>query len=402
MQKIIKVSDLQPGMYLFKICGAWVEHSFWKEHFVLTNEHINLLKQKDIVEVVVDFSKSTLNTTKSSHHNVFNVTSSIPSQEDVSPTRNVDKTSFSKEVQQAKSIIKNARMVVQKLFTQARMGHTINSEEVNLLVNEIGDSLLRHENALISLVSIKNKDNYTYMHSIAVCALMTLLSIKLGHNEQQKQQAGIAGLLHDIGKIFVPLEILNKPGQLTDKEFDVMKKHSSQGYELLKSFHNVSADVLNVCLHHHEKYNGTGYPSQLKGEDIPLITRMATICDTYDAITSDRPYKKAWSPTFAIKQMSQWTGHFDPVIFRAFVSTLGIYPVGSIVKLNNGHVGVVVEKCETNLLTPKVKTFFSSKNNLRIPPAVIDLSQPNIVEKILSYDNSFKLQDIEHIFSGEA
>lgn len=400
MQKIIKVSDLEPGMYLFKICGSWVDYSFWKEEFILTLDHINLLKKREIAEVVVDFSKSQIHSSDDIFAD-FYLTSDKQHNTSSLVKRNVSKTSFSTEIIEAKTIIKNAKVVVQNIFTQARTGQHINTEEINQLAHDIGDSILRHPDALVSLVTMKNKDNYTYMHSIAVCALMMLLSKKLGHNEEQRQQAGIAGLLHDIGKIFIPVELINKPGALTDEEYILVKKHSRQGYDLLKTFHNLSDDVLNVCLHHHEKYDGTGYPSQLKGENIPLISRMATICDTYDAITSDRSYKKAWAPTFAIKQMSGWTGHFDPTIFRAFVSTLGIYPVGSIVKLNNGQIGVVVQKCETNLLTPKVLTFFSSKNNLRIPPAVIDLSQHSITEKIDSYDTSFKLEDIQDIFNYE-
>lgn len=399
MQKTIKVSDLQPGMCLFKICGFWADYSFWKEDLVLTQQHIDLLQQKEIEEVVVDFSKSTNKT----DNNIENIADSKNSTNNIVTRvkKGILKTSFATEIVEAKAIINNAKVVVQNIFTQANSHQKINFDEVNLIVSEIGDSILRNPDALVSLVTMKNKDNYTYMHSIAVCALMMLLSKKLGHNKEQRQQAGIAGLLHDIGKIFISMDLINKPGTLTEDEVEIIKTHSTKGYDLLRTFKNISDDVLNVCLHHHEKYDGSGYPSQLKGEQIPLIVRMATICDTYDAVTSDRAYKKAWAPTFAIKEMAGWLGHFDPIIFRAFVSSIGIYPVGSIVKLNNGHIGVVVQQCDTNLLTPKVKTFFSSKNNLRIPPTIIDLAKPNILEKIECYDTTFKLKDIEPIFNNE-
>lgn len=396
MQKTIKVSDLQPGMCLFKICGFWADYSFWKDDLVLTQQHIDLLQQKEIEEVVVDFSKS-INKTDNNIENIVDSKNTIVTR----VKKGILKTSFATEILEAKVIINNAKVVVENIFTQANSDQKINFDEVNLIVSEIGDSILRNQDALVSLVTMKNKDNYTYMHSIAVCALMMLLSKKLGHNKEQRQQAGIAGLLHDIGKIFISMDLINKPGTLTEDEVEIIKSHSTKGYELLKTFKNISDDVLNVCLHHNEKYDGSGYPSQLKGEQIPLIVRMATICDTYDSVTSDRAYKKAWAPTFAIKEMAGWLGYFDPIIFRAFVSSIGIYPVGSIVKLNNGHIGVVVQQCDTNLLTPKVKTFFSSKNNLRIPPTIIDLAKPNILEKIECYDTTFKLKDIEPIFNNE-
>lgn len=405
MTTIVNVHDLKPGMYLSKICGAWLEHPFWKKSFILNEAHIIALQQSKITEVGIDLEKSIVQlgekmrvvsvTEKNIEEKFEEKKVSIP----VKPV----KTSLSSEIKKAKNIVRNASATMQKMFTDARMGKAINTEEATELVNEINDSISRNSDALISIVRLKNKDNYTYMHSVAVCALMISLSKKLGYDDEFRKKAGMAGLLHDLGKVFIPLEILNKPGKLTNEEFLIVKNHPIKGYELLKTCANINKETLEVCLYHHEKYDGTGYPRKLKEDNISVMVKMSTICDIYDAITSDRPYKKGWEPTVSIKQMSQWAGHFDPVIFRAFVSSIGIYPVGSIVKLTNGKIGVVIEKCETNLLTPKVKVFFSTKSNLRIPPEVIDLSKPHIKDKIESHESNlhFKLQDIEDVFTYE-
>lgn len=148
-------------------------------------------------------------------------------------------------------------------------------------------------------------------------------------------------------------------------------------------------------MHHHEKFDGSGYPKGLKNDEISILSRMGAICDVYDAITSDRPYKKGWEPTIAIKNMSQWKGHFDPTIFRAFISNIGIYPVGSIVRLKSGKIGVVIERCESNLLTPKIKVFFSAKSNLHIPIDIIDLSKPFVNNKIEANEADFKISQKE-------
>lgn len=405
MNKIVKVADLQPGMHLLKICGPWLEHPFWKNEFILKAEHITRLKESQATEVWIDFAKSTV-APPVDHLPTLNKTPiSTPAQTtSIIPTeKTVTKTSLSVEIKKAKTVVKNASSKVQQLFTEVRMGKAFDANEATALVDEIHDSIARNSDALISIVRLKNKDNYNYMHSVAVCALMISLAKTLGYDSDFRKKAGMAGLLHDIGKMFIPLDILNKPGKLTDQEFDIVKHHPMQGWELLNTCHNISPETLDVCLHHHEKHDGSGYPSQLKEDNISIITKMATVCDIYDAITSDRPYKKGWEPTVSIKNMSQWTGHFDPRIFRAFVSSIGIYPVGSIVKLSNGKVGVVLEKCETNLLTPKVKVFFSMKSNMRITPEIIDLSKPHVKEKIESHETTlnFNLQDISELMVCE-
>ena len=195
--------------------------------------------------------------------------------------------------------------------------------------------------------------------------------------------------------------MLNKPGRLTDYEFDIMRTHPTAGYKmLLKS--DFCAGVMEVCLHHHEKVDGSGYPDQLQGEQISLLARMAAVCDVYDAITSNRPYKRGWDPAESIRRMAQWQGHFDPMIFQAFVKSIGIYPTGSLVRLQSGRLAVVLEQHAQSLLTPKVKVFFSVRNRLPIAQEIIDLSRSGETDRILARENpeDWRFPNLDRLWSG--
>ena len=198
----------------------------------------------------------------------------------------------------------------------------------------------------------------------------------VGLNEEQTREAGLAGLLHDIGKMAMPLDILNKPGTLTDAEFDVIRSHPERGYEMLKGSDGVTEGALDVALHHHEKMDGTGYPHALAGDKLTLLARMGAVCDVYDAITSSRPHKAAWDPAGSIQRMAQWQGHFDSNVFSAFVRCVGIYPVGTLVRLQSGRLAVVLDQNPAALVSPRVKVFFSTKSNMPIPITTIDPRRP--------------------------
>ena len=264
------------------------------------------------------------------------------------------------------------------------MGNAIKLEEVGTLVEEINQSIARNSDALLSLARLKNADNYTYLHSVAVCALMIALGRQMGLEDAVLKEVGMAGLLHDVGKMAIPGEILNKPGRLTDEEFLIVKAHPQQGWEMLKCCPNVNDIALDVCLHHHETVVGTGYPDGLSGQALSLYARMGAVCDVYDAITSERCYKVGWAPGEAIRKMTEWKdGRFDEAVFRAFVKTVGIYPAGTLVKLKSGRLGVVMEQSEKSLLTPVIKVFFSTRSNAHIKPELIDLSRsPEIIANL--------------------
>jgi HD-GYP domain-containing protein (c-di-GMP phosphodiesterase class II) len=271
---------------------------------------------------------------------------------------------------------------MRRLFSEVRLGNAIEPSECVALVDAVVESIDRHPDALLSLARLKNADEYTYMHSVAVCALMVALGRQLGLNDAQCRDAGMAGMLHDLGKAVMPQDILNKPGKLTPEEFDIIKTHPVRGYEMLLEGTNVSEGAKDVCLHHHERVDGTGYPHRLSGEQITLLARMGAVCDVYDAVTSDRPYKAGWDPAHALSQMASWKGHFDTVVFQSFVKSVGIYPTGSLVRMRSGRLAVVLDQNPSALTKPRIKVFFSTKAGLPLEPQVVDLSSPHVVDQI--------------------
>lgn len=412
MLKRIRIEHLTLGMYVHAFCGSWMEHPFWKAKFVLKDPK-DLVKIKDaaIAEVWIDPTRGLdikSGTPSTSQEETRAQSESACKAVVQCPSGPVVQTqapaSMQSELKVAASICRQAKTAMISMFSESRMGKIVNSESAHSLVQEITDSVTRNPGALISLARLKTADDYTYMHSVAVCALMVALAKQLKLDEKTTRQAGMAGLLHDLGKSAIPLEVLNKPGKLTDEEFTMVQEHPRQGYLMLLASGNVEPEVLDACLHHHEKMDGTGYPDKLRGEDISLMARMAAVCDVYDAITSDRPYKRGWDPAESVRRMAEWTkGHFDPRIFHAFVKSIGIYPVGSLVRMVSGKIGVVVEQGQQSLTAPKVKVFFSTKSGLRIPPLVVDLGDPHCSDKIAAREDPDKwhFPDLNALWSGQ-
>ncbi|KTC42740.1 MAG: HD-GYP domain-containing protein [Pseudomonas sp.] len=378
MLKLISVQQLQMGMYIHQFCGSWLDHSFWKAGFVLNNhEDLRRLQRSNLSGLWIDPAKGR----------------DLPAPDEAQPRTPeapaspspppVPRASMGEELQRAIKVCAHSRQAVMQMFQEVRMGQVIQVQPVNELVSMITGSLLRHPHALISLARLKRADDYTYMHSVAVCALMLATARQLGLPEHLVQLAGVAGLLHDVGKLTIPDTILNKPQRLSDNEFEQVKLHPEAGGAILRQNGAVDALVLDVCLHHHEKVDGSGYPHRLKGEQISLFAQMGAVCDVYDAVTSNRPYNRGWDPAEAIQRMSTWTGHFDQRVFQAFVKSVGIYPVGSLVRLESGRLAVVLEQHPEALLTPKVRVFFSTRSNLPLEQSVIDLARVQGQERIV-------------------
>ena len=379
-------------MFVQELCGSWIDHPFWRSRIHLDDPAV--LKQivdSPVKEVVIDISKG-LDVAPPAPPPVAEPEPAPPGPVKAGPAHVAEpRVSLEAEMGRAAKICATARGAVSSMFQEARMGKAIDAKHALPVVEEIASSVMRNPGALIGLARLKNKDDYTYMHSVAVCALMVSLARQLKLDDDEVREAGMAGLLHDIGKMMVPLSILNKPGKLTDDEFVSVKGHPVEGYKLLKAGSGVSDITLDVCLHHHEKMAGNGYPERLKGEQMSIFARMGAVCDVYDAITSNRPYKAGWDPSESIRKMAEWSGpHFDPVVFQAFVKSIGIYPVGTLVKLESGRLGVVVEQEEKSLLAPKVKVFFSTKSQSYIPPQVLDLAGPGLRDKIVGREDAAK------------
>lgn len=385
-----------------------MEHPFWKAKFLLSSaKDLQRILDSGIEEVWIDSGKG-LDVPEGS---VALTTAQVAAQVEqllVADARVPAKTlsvSLEDEIKRAQKLCARSKEAVVAMFGEVRMGQAIDAERVVELVDHITESVMRNPNAMISLARLKTCNEYTYMHSVAVCALMIALARQLQLGEEETRDAGVAGLLHDIGKMMIPDAILNKPGKLTDAEFATMRDHPMAGLRLLKDNREISAIVLDVCLHHHEKIDGSGYPHHLAGDQISLFAKMGAVCDVYDAITSNRPYKPGWDPAESIRKMAEWSkGHFDQAVFQAFVKSVGIYPTGSLVRLESGRLGVVMDQHPTSLLTPRVKVFFMAKSKTPIPQQIIDLAKLVGREKIVGRESpeDWNFPQLDELWSGLA
>lgn len=405
MLKRIHVEDVRLGMFIHGFAGSWLDHPFWRNRFLLEDPaDLARIRASAVREVWIDVSQGADVPPEAP------VAEAVDAPQDIAPLQAYDErvqrllepVSQSAELQRAARLLASARGAVKDMFQDARMGRAIDRQVMRAVADDIADSVTRNAGALISLARVKTADEYTYMHSVAVCALMVALARQLGLPDDETRAAGFAGLLHDVGKADIPLEILNKPGRLTDEEFAIVREHPRKGWERLRAAGIDDAVALDVCLHHHERYDGTGYPDRLAGEGITLVARMGAVCDVYDAITSNRPYKAGWDPAESLKRMASWKGHFDERVFQAFVRSLGIYPVGSLVRLSNGRLAVVVEPSPRSLLKPVVKTVFSTRSGERVVPERIDLSAPGCTVQVVQREDpaQWKIPDLDEIWSG--
>ncbi|OIQ73814.1 cyclic di-GMP phosphodiesterase response regulator RpfG [mine drainage metagenome] len=409
MLKRIRVDQLRLGMHLKEFCGTWMDHPFWRTGFVIKDpKDIELILVSSIKEVWIDCTKGddvppgqAVVSEESAEPAVVQTTTALEMA--AKPPEQTAAVSAAKEVARAARICQQAKAAVVSMFEEVRMGNAVDVGGARQLVEDISDSVSRNPGAIISLARLKTADDYTYMHSVAVCAMMVALAKQLKLDEAQTRSCGMAGLLHDLGKAAMPGEVLNKPGKLTDAEFDIMRTHPTEGYKMLMASQGVDAVALDVVLHHHEKMDGSGYPERFKGDQISLHSKMGAVCDVYDAITSNRPYKSGWDPAESLRRMAEWAnGHFDPQIFQAFVKSMGIYPVGSLLRMSSGRIGVVVEQSAKSLTMPIIKVFFSTKADMRIEPVLIDLSKTTTADKIQNREDPAKwnFPDINELWSG--
>jgi putative nucleotidyltransferase with HDIG domain len=394
--KQIRKDQVRAGMWIEEIKGFWFLHPFWSAQFLLQHpDDVRTLQRSWISGVVIDTARGLdveqrqpcsparpqARSVAGPLRRVTQARSPVsrrlaPRKAKGPPTS----CSMTAELGRAGRIASKARKMMRQLFDEVRLGKVVDSERFVPLVDDIAASLLRNRSTMTSVLRLKQKDEYTYMHSVSVAALMIGLSRELGLEESQVREAGMAGLLHDIGKMTIDDAILGKPGALTSEEFAKIKSHPERGHALLRRDEDITRAVMDVALHHHEKIDGTGYPHSLKHEDIGLLARMGAICDVYDAVTSNRPYKDPWTPAQAIREMQEWNGHFDAQLLDAFVRSVGLYPVGSLVRLESGRLALVTEANRSDPARPMVRIFAEAAGFTALP--VEDLTLETGVDAI--------------------
>lgn len=260
------------------------------------------------------------------------------------------------------------------LAQAAREGYGVDLSQARPHVESIIDCLQRDSSALVSILKLKSHGEYAHTHSVNVCVYALIFGRRLGQGEESLIDLGMGALLHDIGNATLPLSILEKPGRLTPEEYRVVMTHPAAGFRLLAAGGALSADVGRAVLEHHERYQGQGYPKGLSGDMISPLARIISICDVYDAMTSDRCYHRAMTPAEVLAKMYAWkTRDFDPEYVDLFIKCVGIYPEGSFVRLKDGRVGMVVRNNPDHLLYPQIRVFIHSDGAI-IRPRLLNLA----------------------------
>lgn len=375
--KKVSIEQLQPGMYIHDLNCGWMDHPFITSQFRIKDEatikkvaaigirelYINTRKGLDAID-----AKSAEQVNREIQQGLIDI---IEAPEPV-----IQAVALADEAFKARKLHVAANKIVHGLMDDARLGRQIEVDKVEPLVEAMVDSIFRCQDALLPMARLKNHDEYTFQHSVSVCALMVSFARSLKLPREVIKDIGLGALLHDVGKSRTPGSILNKPGKLDEAEFAIMKQHVVHSAQILGDTKGVSEIAYDVAAHHHERFDGTGYPKGLKGDEISLYGQMSAIVDVYDAITSIRVYHKGIPATEALGKIFEWSKfHFKPDLVQAFVRAIGIYPTGSLIRLASGRLGVVLEQQGGNSLKPKIKVIYSTKQNAFITPEIVDLTK---------------------------
>jgi len=372
----IPVTGLKIGMYVSELDRPWLDTPFILQGFKITShdeiktisEHCEFVYIDGSIDAWLGAEErgpgSKTSTSSKSYSNSL---------------------SNKQEVHRATAIHQNARQLTRTFMDDVHLGQAINIQEVKKSVSECVSSIIRNPDAMMWMSKIRKKDEYTSEHSLNVGLLAISFGRHLGISEDDLNKLGFAGMLHDVGKMRTPNEVLNKEGQLTPEEYAQMQGHAQHGRDILMSHKNVYHGTVDVAYGHHEALDGSGYPRKIKASGITEFTRIVTLCDVYDAITSDRIYQKGRSSLEALKILYQNKGtKYDEKLVTEFISCIGLYPPGSIVEINSGHAGIVISTNYRNRHLPKILILRDAN---KIPQS----------EKVFDLENLSKSENTGHL-----
>jgi len=393
MLKRIDVTEVRLGMYIHKLEGPWLKHPFWKTKFLLTDAgQLADLQASDLEAVLIDIEKgddvggtpatplrrrqlagpSTVAPVDRARLELVPPPRSPVAARPFDP-RSTNPLSTAREVGNAIGIVARSERILAGVFNQARLGKAIKSSQVEPVIEELFASIQRNPHAFNGLMRVKRENASLYTHALAVSALMIALGRQMRLDSARIKQAGMAGLLMDVGMGHLPLDVSTINEALTDGEHAIVKTHTRLGYDFLAIGGEIPEDVMKVCLEHHERFDGSGYPLGIGGQEISLFGRMAAVCDVYDSMTSDRPHRVRMEPNSAFENMRSSDGHFDPEVLSHFVESLGVYPIGSVVLLTSHRLALVVDQNSDDYTRPRVWTFYDTQNAKVIKPEDINL-----------------------------
>lgn len=381
MIRTIPAEKLMPGMYVVDVHRSWLEHSLWRRSFLVRDEAlVRRLISDGVTEVSIDTGRGA------------DLPPERPPERPVSPAARSGRpaailsladrmraratVSLGEERRRAVKLLRQATAQVDDLIRCARAGRVVPLGKLEPTIGKMIESVARNPDGLVPLSRLKQMDAYASHHAIATTALMIALARQRGRGQGETEKLALGTLVKDLGQAALDARLTGKPGRLSSQERSLVHSHVEEGLVVLDATSRLPETAVAVVLEHHERFDGSGYPYRMAGDDISSAGRMAAIVDTYDAMTSDRPYRRALSPSAALRQMYQKGGAlFDPELVAAFVRTIGVYPVGTLVQLESGHLAVVDEIHHDDLLRPVVRVIFHAGRRQYVTPVRVDLSR---------------------------
>lgn len=366
----VPVDVLEKGMYVSELDKPWVETPFIFQGFLITNEN-ELDQLNQYCEFVyIDTEKSRVAIPE------FKIESFSREPVPVTEPVLVYENSFEDEFPRAKKLYERIQPQIKNVFKDVRIGRAIRSAEIKNSIEKITKSVIRNPDAMMLMTNMKAMDDYLVIHSLNVCILSLIFARFMGVDEKEMKELGTGALLHDIGEIRLPLELLTKPSEFTPEEHATMQKHTEYGVSILKSSDGIPESAFDIAMHHHERVDRSGYPKKLSGQETSLFSKIVGIADTFDSLTSTTPFRTYISSTDALKSMYDWRGTlFDEGLVESFIKCMGVYPVGSTLELTNGEIGIVISAPPGNRLQPKLLLVQDEQKNFYDPPKIINLSQ---------------------------
>lgn len=369
MKKRIPIDLLRRGMYVDSMDCGWLDHPFWSSRFLIeTDQQLAELKRVSVADLIIDTDRGC----------DVDADEPVPVEVPPAPPPKPATREFDAEIGSARRLRNEAQQLITGIFAGATQARPVNLGPVEVLADALSESLLRNAGALTSLAQLKNVDEYTFQHSVSVGILLMGFAQYLGLEQREVMLAGVGGLLHDVGKMFVPTAVLNKPTRLNADEFELIRRHPGDGFRYLSdSASGVHEVQLNIVHRHHERLDGSGYPLGLADAAIDRISRMSAIVDMYDALSSDRCYHRGQPPTQVLRRLLDITpSHLDAELTAAFIRFVGVYPVGSWVELSSGRVGFIVDKGDAGRLAPTVRLVFHARQRRYLQPLDLMLGTP--------------------------
>lgn len=376
MKRQIRPEDARLGMYVEGFGGSWFRHPFWRANFAIGTQRVLARVQASAVPYIIIDDERGIGAEAAPIDLPLarpGAVIKIARARGGPPAFDLEQSRERSDRQRAKSLLSRSKIVLAQAFADVRLGRAIRMDDVTGIVDDVVGTVERNPRTLLDVLRLKKKNEYTYLHSVAVCTLMVNAARHLGKGLAETRDYGLAGLLHDLGKMGIPDEILNKEGRLSDAEFRAVREHPEHGYQVLARSPGIPPMALDVCRHHHEKMDGSGYPFGLPAEALSLVTRLGSVCDVYDALTSDRVYKGAWTPAEAVAAMWGWDGHFDRALLFTFMQSIGVFPPGLLVQLRSNRLAMVLESRRRNP-RPRVLAFYAMRERTFIAPEELTIA----------------------------